>query len=37
MILSPNFDVTAFELTMGSLKNEKGNIIPSWAFENPWM
>ena len=33
MILSPDFDVTSFELTMGSLKNEKGNIIPSWAFE----
>ena len=33
MILSPNFAVTDFELTMGSLKNENGNIIPSWAFE----
>ena len=33
MILSPDFDITSFELTMGSLKNEKGNIIPSWAFE----
>ena len=33
MILSPNFDITSFELTMSGLKNEKGNIIPSWAFE----
>ena len=33
MILSPDFDVTSFELTVGSLKNEKGNVIPSWAFE----
>ena len=33
MILSPAFDITSFELTMNSLKNEKGNIIPNWAFE----
>ena len=33
LILTPEFDVTDFALTMGSLKNEKGNIIPAWAFE----
>ena len=33
MILTPNFDVTSFELTMNGLQNEKGNIIPGWAFE----
>ena len=33
MILTPNFNVTSFELTMNSLQNERGNIIPSWAFE----
>ena len=27
MILTPDFDVTAFELTMNGLTNEKGNII----------
>ena len=33
LILTPNFAVDSFELTMNSLKNENGNIIPSWAFE----
>ena len=33
MILTPSFAVSSFELTINSLKNEKGNIIPSWAFE----
>ena len=33
MILTPNFAVDSFELTMNSLKNENGNIIPSGAFE----
>ncbi|MBR5570651.1 MAG: DUF4091 domain-containing protein [Oscillospiraceae bacterium] len=33
LILTPNFDVTSFELTMNGLQNEKGNIIPGWAFE----
>ena len=33
MILTPNFTVNSFELTMNSLKNENGNVIPSWAFE----
>lgn len=33
MILTPTFEVSSFELTMSSLKNENGNIIPSWAFE----
>lgn len=33
MILTPSFDVTSFELTMNGLSNEKGNIIPGWAFE----
>ena len=33
MILTPNFNVDSFELTMNSLKNENGNIIPGWAFE----
>ena len=33
MILTPNFAVTSFELTMNSLKNENGNIIPGWAFD----
>ena len=33
MILTPGFDVSSFELTMHSLQNEKGNIIPGWAFE----
>ena len=33
LILTPNFAVSSFELTMNSLKNEKGNTIPSWAFE----
>ncbi|MBR5570646.1 MAG: DUF4091 domain-containing protein [Oscillospiraceae bacterium] len=33
LILTPSFEVSSFELTMNSLKNEKGNTIPSWAFE----
>ena len=33
LILTPNFAVSSFELTMNSLKNEKGNTIPSWAFD----
>ena len=33
MILTPNFKVDSFELTMNGLTNEKGNIIPGWAFE----
>ena len=33
MILTPNFKVDSFDLTMSSLTNAKGNVIPSWAFE----
>ena len=33
MILTPNFAVDSFELTMHGLRNENGNIIPGWAFE----
>ena len=33
MILTPNFKVDSFELTMNDLTSEKGNIIPAWAFE----
>ena len=33
MILTPDFQVDSFELTMNSLQNEKGNVIPGWAFE----
>ena len=33
LILTPDFDVNSFELTMNGLKNEKGNVIPGWAFE----
>ena len=33
MILTPGFNVTDFELTMHSMTNEKGNVIPAWAFE----
>ena len=33
MILTPSFKVDSFELTMSSMTNEKGNIIPAWAFE----
>jgi len=33
MILTPNFMVDSFELTMNDLTSEKGNIIPAWAFE----
>ena len=33
MILTPDFQVNSFELTMDHLFNEKGNIIPASAFE----
>ncbi len=33
MILSPNFVVDSFKLTMNGLTNENGNIIPGWAFD----
>ena len=33
MVLTPNFDVSAFELTMNTLYNEKGNEISADAFE----
>ena len=33
MILTPSYQVNSFELTMNTMVNEKGNVIPSWAFE----
>ena len=33
MILTPNFSVNSFSLTMHAVENEKGNIIPADAFE----
>lgn len=33
MILTPDFDVSSFKLTMSDLFNEKGNVLPAYSFE----